>query len=44
MHSLYIFACQIKTWDAYPPRNQLQVEAMMWLVLDPNIARVAFEL
>ena len=40
----WIFACQIKTRDAYPPHNQLQVEAMMWLVLDQNIARVAFEL
>jgi len=27
-----IIAYQIKTWYAFPPRNQLQVRAMVWLV------------
>jgi len=40
----WIFACQIKTGDAFPPLNQLQVEAMVWVVFDKNIARVASEL
>jgi len=29
----WIFACRIKTtWFAFPPRSQLQVEAMVWPV------------
>jgi len=27
-----MFASQIKTWYTFPPRNQLQVGAMVWLV------------
>jgi len=39
-----MFAYQIKTRYTFPPRNRLQVGAMMWLVLDQNITCVAFEL
>jgi len=30
----WIFTYQIKNRDVFPPRNRLEVETMMWLVLD----------